>query len=116
LGALDFLEKPLSTDRLLLVVENALRLRRAEEQTQLLRREAGYFDEIVGSSPLMKELEQNLVRAAKSHASVLVTGERGTGKELVAKGIHRLSPRQRGPLEKLNCAAVPAELIESELF
>jgi DNA-binding NtrC family response regulator len=116
LGALDFLEKPVSTDRLLLVVENALRLRRAEEQAHLYQREAGYFDEIVGSSGAMRELEQNLVRAAKSHASVLVTGERGTGKELVAKAIHRLSPRKSGPLEKLNCAAVPAELIESELF
>jgi DNA-binding NtrC family response regulator len=64
----------------------------------------------------MRELEQHMMRTAKSHASVLVTSERGTGKELVARGIHRLSPRQRKPLEKLNCATVPAELIESELF
>jgi DNA-binding NtrC family response regulator len=116
LGALDFLEKPLSTDRLLLVIENALRLRQAEEQAQILKREAGYFDEIIGRSSGMHELSQRLLRAAKTNASVLVTGERGTGKELVAKAIHRLSPRSNGPLEKLNCAAVPAELIESELF
>jgi DNA-binding NtrC family response regulator len=116
LGAIDFLEKPVSTDRLLLVVENALRLRRAEQQAELYQKEAGYFDEIVGSSEAMALLAENLRRAAKSHASVLVTGERGTGKELVAKAIHRLSPRKGGPLEKLNCAAVPAELIESELF
>ncbi len=116
LGALDFLEKPLSTDRLLLVVENTLRLARAEEETEALRREAGYFDEIVGSSPSMQQLSELVGRAARANASVLITGERGTGKELVARALHRSSPRIKGPLEKLNCAAVPAELIESELF
>jgi DNA-binding NtrC family response regulator len=116
LGALDFLEKPLSTDRLLVVVENALRLTRAEAETRELRREAGYFDELIGSSPSMRELGDRLTRVARSNASVLVSGERGTGKELVARALHRLSPREKQPLEKLNCAAVPAELIESELF
>lgn len=116
LGALDFLEKPLSTDRLLLVVENALRLIRAEEEARALRAEAGYFDELVGSSAAMRALAEHLGRAARSHAAVLIGGERGTGKELLARAIHRLSPRSKGPLEKLNCAAVPAELIESELF
>ncbi|HVU00234.1 MAG TPA: sigma-54 dependent transcriptional regulator [Polyangiaceae bacterium] len=116
LGALDFLEKPLSTDRLLLVVDNALRLLRAEAEAQALRAEAGHFDELVGESTAMKALRDQIVRAARSAASVLVTGERGTGKELVARAIHRASPRKGGPLEKLNCAAVPAELIESELF
>jgi DNA-binding NtrC family response regulator len=116
LGALDFLEKPLSTDRLLLVVDNALRLLRAEAEATLLKAEAGYFDELVGDSAAMAQLRAQIVRAARSAASVLVTGERGTGKELVARAIHRASPRSRGPLEKLNCAAVPADLIESELF
>jgi DNA-binding NtrC family response regulator len=116
LGALDFLEKPLNTDRLLLVLENTLRLMRAEEEARELRAEAGYFDELLGTSAAMKDLREQVTRAAKANASVLVTGERGTGKELVARAIHRVSPRAKGPLEKLNCAAVPKELIESELF
>jgi DNA-binding NtrC family response regulator len=116
LGALDFLEKPLSTDRLLVMLENAFRLRRAEEQAEELRAEAGHFDELIGKSLVMAELREHVLRAARSSASVLVTGERGTGKELVARAIHLLSPRAKGPLEKLNCAALPSELIESELF
>ncbi|HEX4478338.1 MAG TPA: sigma-54 dependent transcriptional regulator [Polyangiaceae bacterium] len=116
LGALDFLEKPLSTDRLLLVVDNALRLLRAEAEAAALKVEAGYFDELIGESAAMNKLREQVLRAARSSATVLVTGERGTGKELVARAVHRASPRSKGPLEKLNCAAVPAELIESELF
>jgi DNA-binding NtrC family response regulator len=116
LGALDFLEKPLSTDRLLLVLENALRLRRAEQEAAELKEAAGYFDELLGESAAMRTLRERVSRAARSPASVLVTGERGTGKELVARAIHRGSPRAAGPMEKLNCAAVPANLIESELF
>ncbi len=116
LGALDFLEKPLSTDRLLLVLDNALRLRRAEEEARELKRAAGYFDELLGASRAMDELRARIARAAPASASVLITGERGTGKELVARALHRASPRAGAALEKLNCAAVPAELIESELF
>ncbi len=116
LGALDFLEKPLSTDRLLLVLENALRLTRAEREAAELRAEAGHFDELLGDSTAMRTLRDTVTRAARAPASVLLTGERGTGKELVARAIHRASPRAKGPLEKLNCAAVPANLIESELF
>nr|PZN19331.1 MAG: Fis family transcriptional regulator [Pseudomonadota bacterium] len=116
LGALDFLEKPLSTDRLLLVLENTLRLVRAEAEARELRNVTGYFDELLGESRAMRELRERVLRAARSNASVLVTGERGTGKELVARAIHRASPRAQAPLERLNCAAVPAELIESELF
>ena len=116
LGALDFLEKPVSTDRLLLVLENTQRLVRAEEEAQELRAEAGYFEELIGRSRAMQDLSANVSRAARANASVLVTGERGTGKELVARAIHRASPRAKAALEKLNCAAVPAELIESELF
>jgi len=115
-GALNFLEKPLNTDALLIAVETALRLTRAEAEARDLRRAAGATGEMVGESPAIKKLVEQIGRAAKSAASVLVTGERGTGKELVARAIHTLSPRARGPLEKLNCAALPSELIESELF
>ncbi len=117
LGALDFLEKPLSTDRLLLVIDNTLRLVRAEAEARELKAQAGFDGDILGDSPAMAQLKERIARAAKARdANVLVVGERGTGKELVARAIHHSSPRARGPLEKLNCAAVPAELIESELF
>jgi DNA-binding NtrC family response regulator len=116
LGALDFLEKPLSTDRLLLVVDNALRLYRAEAEASDLRTQAGKLSELIGQSRVMCALREQIERAAKATATVLVTGERGTGKELVARAIHTASKRQRGPLEKMNCAAVPSELIESEMF
>ncbi|HKQ71071.1 MAG TPA: sigma-54 dependent transcriptional regulator [Polyangiaceae bacterium] len=116
LGAIDFLEKPLSTDRLLLVVENTLRLVRAEEESRALRKATGRAGELIGRGRAMTLLREQIARAAKSNASVLVTGERGTGKELVARAVHEASPRAKGPLEKINCAAVPGELIESELF
>jgi DNA-binding NtrC family response regulator len=115
LGALNFLEKPLNTDALLITVETALRLDRAEAEAKALKAQAG-FGQLVGESAPIKRLLEQIARAAKSNASVLVTGERGTGKELVASAIHALSPRAKGPLEKLNCAALPSELIESELF
>jgi DNA-binding NtrC family response regulator len=115
-GALNFLEKPLNTDALLIAVETSLRLTRAEAEARDLRRAAGSTGELVGESSAIKKLVEQIGRAAKSAASVLVTGERGTGKELVARAIHLLSPRAKGPLEKLNCAALPSELIESELF
>jgi DNA-binding NtrC family response regulator len=115
-GALNFLEKPLNTDALLIAIDTALRLTRAEAEARDLRRAAGATGELVGESPAIKKLVEQIGRAAKSAASVLLTGERGTGKELVARAIHDLSPRAKGPLEKLNCAALPSELIESELF
>ena len=116
LGALNFLEKPINTDALLITVETALRLQRAEAEAKALRAQAGTTGELVGESAAIKKLMEQIARAAKSQASVLVTGERGTGKELVARAIHLMSPRAKGPLEKLNCAALPSELIESELF
>lgn len=116
LGAIDFLEKPLSTDRLLLVLDNALRLVRAEAEARSLRAQAGQVGELIGESRAMVELREQILRAAKASATVFVTGERGTGKELVARAIHLASKRAKGPLEKMNCAAVPSELIESEMF
>ncbi len=116
LGALNFLEKPLNTDALLITIETTLRLARAEAEAQALRKATGAGGELVGDSAAIKKLGEQIARAAKSAANVLVTGERGTGKELVARAIHELSPRAKGPLEKLNCAALPSELIESELF
>ena len=116
LGALNFIEKPLNTDALLIMIETALRLERAEAEAKALRAVTVGTGELVGESEAMRKLGEQIARAARSAASVLVTGERGTGKELVARAIHQLSPRAKGPLEKLNCAALPSELIESELF
>jgi DNA-binding NtrC family response regulator len=116
LGAIDFLEKPLSTDRLLLVLDNTLRLVRAEAEARALKQQTGQIGELIGESRGMVALREQIARTAKASATVLITGERGTGKELVARAIHLASKRARGPLEKMNCAAVPDELIESELF
>ena len=115
LGALDFLEKPLSTDKLLVTVENALRLSRLEDENRELRHRLGKH-ELVGSGPAMKKLLAQIERVAASETRVCILGETGTGKELVARAIHEKSPRQEHPFITLNCAAVPAELIESELF
>jgi len=116
LGATDFLEKPLSTDRLLLVIENTLRLIRAEAEAKELRSQAGKGSDLLGKSTAVTALREQITRAARGHATVIIRGERGTGKELVARAIHTESKRAQGPLEKLNCAAVPRDLIESELF
>ena len=115
LGALDFLEKPLSTEKLLVTVENALRLSRLEDENRELRQRLGKH-ELVGSGPAMKKLLAQIERVAASETRVCILGETGTGKELVARAIHEKSPRQEHPFITLNCAAVPAELIESELF
>jgi DNA-binding NtrC family response regulator len=115
LGALDFLEKPLSTEKLLVTVENALRLSRLEDENRELRHRLGKH-ELVGSGPAMKKLCTQIDRVAASETRVCILGETGTGKELVARAIHEKSPRKEHPFITLNCAAVPAELIESELF
>jgi DNA-binding NtrC family response regulator len=115
LGALDFLEKPLSTDKLLLTVENALRLTRLETENRELRHRLGKH-ELVGSGPAMSKLLAQIDRVAASETRVCILGETGTGKELVARAIHEKSPRRENAFITLNCAAVPAELIESELF
>jgi two-component system, NtrC family, nitrogen regulation response regulator NtrX len=115
LGALDFLEKPLSTDKLLVTVENALRLSRLEDENRELKQKLGKH-ELVGSGPAMKKLLAQIDRVAASETRVCILGETGTGKELVARAIHEKSPRHDAAFITLNCAAVPAELIESELF
>jgi len=115
LGALDFLEKPLTTDKLLVTVENALRLTRLEDENRELRHRLGKH-ELVGSGPAMKKMLAQIERVAASETRVCILGETGTGKELVARAIHEKSPRHENAFVTLNCAAVPAELIESELF
>jgi two-component system, NtrC family, nitrogen regulation response regulator NtrX len=115
LGALDFLEKPISTDKLLLTVDNALRLRRLETENSDLRRRVGKH-EIVWSGEAMRRVMAQLDRVAASESRVCIYGETGTGKELAARTLHDRSPRAAGPFITLNCAAIPAELIESELF
>jgi DNA-binding NtrC family response regulator len=116
LGAFDYLEKPITEkEKLVVAVRNALALRSLREENAALRREAGP-GEMIGSGPAMRRLLDVIRRAAPSQGRVLVTGENGTGKELVARAIHAGSPRKDRPFVKLNCAAVPAELIESELF
>ena len=115
LGAVDFLEKPVSTDRLLLSVENVLKLQRLESENKQLRQRLGKH-EIVWSGEAMKKLMAQVERVAASESRVCILGETGTGKELVARTLHERSPRAAGPFVTLNCAAVPSELIESELF
>ena len=115
LGALDFLEKPISTDRLLLTVENALRLKRLESENSELRQKVGRHA-MVWSGPRMQQVMAQIERVAASETRVCIQGETGTGKELAARTLHEKSARRNGPFITLNCAAVPAELIESELF
>ena len=115
LGARDFLEKPISRERLLLALRNALTVSALVEELTTLKQEVGRF-EMVGSSPAMQRVYGLIQRAAPSEGRVLITGENGSGKELIARAIHVHSRRKSGPFVKLNCAAVPHELIESELF
>jgi DNA-binding NtrC family response regulator len=115
LGAADFLEKPLSTDKLLLTVDNVLKLKRLEEENRELRQRVGKH-EIVHSGEAMRRVMAQVDRVAPSEARVCILGDTGTGKELIARALHQRSPRRAGPFITLNCAAVPGELIESELF
>jgi two-component system nitrogen regulation response regulator NtrX len=116
LGAYDFLEKPLDTDRILLTLRNALAHVDLAVENVRLRAEVEAQYEIVGSSKAIKTVIERIEKVAPTPARVLITGENGTGKELVARAIHALSARSRGPFVEVNCAAIPAELIESELF
>ena len=115
LGAIDFLEKPLSTEKLLLTVENVVRLKRLEEENRQLRQRVGGH-QIVHAGERMRSLMAQVDRVAASETRISILGETGTGKELIARALHDRSPRRDGPFVTLNCAAIPAELIESELF
>jgi two-component system nitrogen regulation response regulator NtrX len=117
LGAYDFLEKPLSLERVLLTVNHALSDRKLREQVRDLRREQVSLEELlIGESEPMKKLDQQIRSAAPTNSRVLITGENGSGKEIVARTLHRLSHRADQPFVDVNCAAIPEELIESELF
>ncbi len=115
-GAYDFLEKPLDSDRLLVTLRRALELKGLTRRIQDLRHRVEGRDEIVGDSPAIRRVLARVERVAPTDARVLITGENGTGKELVARAIHRLSPRADAPFVEVNCAAIPSELIESVLF
>jgi two-component system nitrogen regulation response regulator NtrX len=116
LGATDFLEKPLDRDRLLVSVNNALRSERLQREVDRLRAQVEERYEMIGQSAVMNALFGQIEKVAPTKGRVLITGESGTGKELIARAIHRLSERKNNPFVMLNCAAIPAELIESELF
>jgi len=115
-GAHDFLEKPLDTDRILLTLRNALAHVGLEREVRSLKEAADRQYEIVGGSPAVRALLERIAKVAPTPSRVLITGENGTGKELVARALHRLSPRAQKPFVEVNCAAIPSELIESELF
>lgn len=116
LGAFDLLEKPLDTDRVLVVLRNALATRALTEENERLRQTIDARYEIVGTTPGVRAMLERIDKVAATPARVLITGENGTGKELVARAIHRGSGRARKAFVEVNCAAIPAELIESELF
>jgi two-component system nitrogen regulation response regulator NtrX len=115
-GAFDFLEKPLGRDRVLLVVRNALERSNLQRENQRYRELVGDAPQIIGRSPAFQRALEQATQVARSDVSVLIAGESGTGKELLAAHIHRESPFAAGPFVKVNCAAIPTELIESELF
>jgi len=115
-GAHDFLEKPLDTDRVLLTLRNALQKVVLEREVRVLQAAVEGQHQIVGQAPAMSAMLERIEKVAPTPSRVMITGENGTGKELVARAIHRLSPRAAKPFVEVNCAAIPSELIESELF
>jgi len=116
LGAFDFIEKPLSADKVILAISHALDFRRLAEENLLLRQEIDEQYEIIGSSPVIQEVRERIAKVAPTDSWVLITGENGVGKELVARAIHRESRRRLKSFVGVNCAAIPEQLIESELF
>jgi two-component system, NtrC family, nitrogen regulation response regulator NtrX len=116
LGAFDFIEKPLSIEKVVVLVRNAIQQRRLQEENQLLRTELGHRYQVIGESVPMKALRQQIAVTAPTNGRVLIYGESGTGKELVARALHAASLRSKGPFVEVSCAAIPEELIESELF
>lgn len=115
-GAFDFIQKPPDLNRLLITVRNALDKRNLSTENKALKKVVSRQNEMVGESAPMMEVRDMIEKVAPTGARVLITGENGTGKELVAKQLHELSPRKYGPFIEVNCAAIPAELIESQLF
>jgi two-component system nitrogen regulation response regulator NtrX len=116
LGAYDFLEKPLSLERVVLTINHALADRKLREQVRDLRRNLSLDEMLIGESEAMRALDQQIRSAAPSNSRVLISGENGSGKEIIARTLHRLSHRAEQPFVDVNCAAIPEELIESELF
>jgi two-component system nitrogen regulation response regulator NtrX len=116
LGAYDFIEKPLSLEKVLISIENALKVSRLVEENRTLKASMAKEYEMVGTSPAIQNLKEQITIAAPTSGWVLITGENGTGKELVARAIHHYSKRNDKPFVEVNCAAIPEELIESELF
>jgi len=116
LGAFGFIEKPLSIDKVIVSINNALNFRRLEEENRYLRKKTIEKNSITGSSPLIQALKKEIAVAAPTDSWILITGENGTGKELVARTIHQLSKRADYPMIVVNCATIPEELFESELF
>ena len=116
LGAFDFIEKPLSIEKVIVAINNALNFRRLEEENRYLRKKTIEKHSITGNSPPITALKKHIAIAAPTNSWILITGENGSGKELVARTIHQLSPRADQPLIDVNCAAIPEELFESELF
>jgi len=116
LGAFDFIEKPLSLEKIVVLVRNAVQQRRLAEENQLLRTELGQRYQVIGDSVPMKAMRQQIAVTAPTNGRVLIYGESGTGKELVARSLHAASLRNSGLFVEVNCAAIPEELIESELF
>lgn len=116
LGAFDFIEKPLSLDKIIILVNNAVNLVRLKEENVLLKQKVSHQYELTGNSPVITELKEIIGIVAPTNAWILIMGENGTGKELVARSIHHLSLRSHKDIVEVNCAAIPEELIESELF
>ncbi|PKN50983.1 MAG: Fis family transcriptional regulator [Deltaproteobacteria bacterium HGW-Deltaproteobacteria-13] len=116
LGAFDFIEKPLSLDKIIILVNNALNLVRLNEENVLLKQKVSHQYELTGQSHAITELKEMISIVAPTNAWILIMGENGTGKELVARSIHHLSLRSHKDIVEVNCAAIPEELIESELF
>ena len=116
LGAFDLIEKPLSIDKIIVTINNALNFRRLEEENRYLRKKTIEKHSIIGNSPTTAALKKQIMVAAPTDAWILITGKNGTGKELVANTIHQLSSRASQPMIDVNCAAIPEESIESELF
>jgi two-component system nitrogen regulation response regulator NtrX len=116
LGAFDFIEKPLSLEKVILVIDHALDMVRLEEENLLLKQKMSHEYELTGTSPPIRDLKEMISIVAPTNAWILIMGENGTGKELVARSIHRQSKRVQKPFIEVNCAAIPEDLIESELF